>query len=78
MARKVAPVDVRLAAAVTGGEINVAAFCREHGVSRDTFYRWRNRYQDEGAGRARASIIDAEDLAGADVDRDRERGGGVA
>ena len=48
MARKVAPVDVRLAAAVTGGEINVAAFCREHGVSRDTFYRWRNRYRDEG------------------------------
>jgi transposase-like protein len=41
-------VDVRLAAAVTGGEINVAAFCREHGVSRDTFYRWRNRYRDEG------------------------------
>ena len=48
LARKVAPVDVRLAAAVTGGEINVAAFCREHGVSRDTFYRWRNRYRDEG------------------------------
>jgi transposase InsO family protein len=48
MARKVAPVDVRLAAAVTGGEINVAAFCREHGISRDTFYRWRNRYRDEG------------------------------
>lgn len=41
-------MDVRLAAAVTGGEINVAAFCREHGVSRDTFYRWRNRYRDEG------------------------------
>ena len=48
MARKVAPVDVRLAAAVTGGEINVTAFCREYGVSRDTFYRWRNRYRDEG------------------------------
>jgi transposase InsO family protein len=48
MARKVAPVDVRLAAAVTGGEINVAAFCRERGVSRDTFYRWRARYRDEG------------------------------
>src|SRR3954451_631339 len=48
MARRVARVDVRLAAAVTGGEINVAAFCREHGISRDTFYRWRNRYRDEG------------------------------
>ncbi len=48
MARRVVPVDVRLAAAVTGGEINVAAFCREQGVSRDTFYRWRKRYRDEG------------------------------
>jgi transposase InsO family protein len=48
MARKVAPVDVRLVAAVTGGEINVAAFCRDHDISRDTFYRWRNRYRDEG------------------------------
>jgi transposase InsO family protein len=48
MARKVAPVDVRLAAAVTGGEINVSAFCREHGISRDTFYRWRGRYRHEG------------------------------
>jgi transposase InsO family protein len=41
-------VDVRLAAAVTGEKINVAAFCREHGISRDTFYRWRRRYRDEG------------------------------
>ena len=41
-------MDVRLVAAVTGSEINVAAFCREHGISRDTFYRWRNRYRDEG------------------------------
>jgi transposase InsO family protein len=48
MARRVVPVDVRLAAAVTGGEINVAAFCREQGISRDTFYRWRKRYRDEG------------------------------
>lgn len=48
MARKVASVDVRLTAAVTGGEINVAAFCRAQGVSRDTFYRWRSRYLEEG------------------------------
>jgi len=41
-------VDVRLVAAVTGGEINVAAFCRERGISRDTFYRWRSRYRAEG------------------------------
>jgi transposase InsO family protein len=48
MARKVVPVDVRLAAAVASEAINVAAFCREHGVSRDTFYRWRDRYKEEG------------------------------
>lgn len=48
MARRVAPVDVRLMAAVAGGEINVAAFCRERGVSRDSFYRWRKRYLEEG------------------------------
>lgn len=48
MARKVAPVDVRLVAAVTGGEINVAAFCREQNISRDTFYRWKARYRAKG------------------------------
>jgi transposase InsO family protein len=37
-----------MVAAVTGGEINVAAFCRDRNISRDTFYRWRARYQDEG------------------------------
>lgn len=41
-------MDVRLVAAVTGGEINVAAFCREHGISRQTFYAWRRRYGEEG------------------------------
>jgi transposase InsO family protein len=41
-------MEVRLAAAVTGGEINVAGFCREQGISRDTFYRWRARYRAEG------------------------------
>lgn len=35
-------------AAVTGGEINVAAFCREMGVSRETFYVWRRRFAEEG------------------------------
>jgi transposase InsO family protein len=48
MARKVAPVDVRLAAAVTEGEINVAAFCRDRGISRQTFYEWRRRYKVDG------------------------------
>src|SRR4051812_14917941 len=48
MAQRVAPMDVRLVAAVTGVEINVSAFCRDHGISRDAFYRWRQRYVDEG------------------------------
>ena len=37
-------------AAVTGGELNVAAYCREQNISRDTFYRWRARYRAEGLG----------------------------
>ena len=28
--------------------VNVAAFCREHGISRETFYVWRRRYRAEG------------------------------
>jgi transposase InsO family protein len=35
-------------AAVSGGEINVAAFCREVGISRQTFYVWRRRFAEEG------------------------------
>src|SRR5512141_3052563 len=30
---------------VTG---NVARTCRYHGISRPTFYRWRNRYEEHG------------------------------
>jgi transposase InsO family protein len=48
MARKVAPVDVRLVAAIADSSINVAAFCRERGISRETFYAWRRRYRAEG------------------------------
>ena len=43
-------MDVKLAAAVAGtvrpGE--VAGFCREHGISRETFYKWRRRFLAEG------------------------------
>jgi transposase InsO family protein len=48
MAREVAPMDVRLRAAVASEDLNVAAFCRESGVSRETFYFWRRRYLAEG------------------------------
>ena len=50
MAREVAPVDLRLLAAISGelGELNVAALCREKGVSRKTFCKWRARYAAGG------------------------------
>src|SRR4051794_11482746 len=48
MAREVAPMDVRLRAALASEELNVAAFCREHDVSRQTFYAWKRRYRAEG------------------------------
>lgn len=41
-------MDVRLRIAVGSVDLNVSAFCREHGISRDTFYQWRRRYQAEG------------------------------
>jgi transposase InsO family protein len=43
-------MDVKLAAAIAGsvraGE--VSAFCREHGISRQTFYKWKGRYEAAG------------------------------
>lgn len=43
-------MDVKLAAGIAGtvrrGE--VAAFCRDHGISRQTFYKWRRRYTAAG------------------------------
>ena len=48
MAREVVPMDVRLRIAVASDELNVSAFCREHGVSRQTFYAWRRRYRAQG------------------------------
>jgi transposase InsO family protein len=41
-------MDVRLRAALASEDLNVAAFCREHGISRETFYVWRRRYRAEG------------------------------
>ena len=48
MAREVTPMDVRLRIAVASDELNVAAFCREQGVSRQTFYVWHRRYRTDG------------------------------
>ena len=41
-------MDVRMRIAVASAELNVAAFCREHGISRQTFYVWRRRYRAGG------------------------------
>lgn len=43
-------MDLRLLAAVSGelDGLNVVALCRERGVSRKTFYKWRARYRSEG------------------------------
>lgn len=53
MARRVVPVRVRLAIAafeaVDDGSASVSAVCRELGISRDTFYRYRARVRSEGA-----------------------------
>jgi transposase InsO family protein len=48
MAREVVPMDVRLKIAVASGDVNVSAFCSEHGISRQTFYVWRRRYRAMG------------------------------
>lgn len=41
-------MDVRLRAALASKELNVSSFCREHGISRETFYVWRRRYEADG------------------------------
>jgi transposase InsO family protein len=41
-------MDVRLMAALASEGVNVSAFCREHGISRETFYAWRRRYRADG------------------------------
>ncbi len=43
------PMSLRLAIArMDVTEVNVAEFCRDHGVSRDRFYEYRHRYAAEG------------------------------
>ena len=37
-------MDVRMAAALPDGVGDVAAFCRAHGISRQTYYKWRREY----------------------------------
>jgi transposase InsO family protein len=49
MAGKAVPMDVRLRIAVASEGLNVSAFCRDQGISRETFYAWRRRYRLEGS-----------------------------
>lgn len=48
MAQKVTAMDIRMAVALAGQVENVAAFCREHQISRQTFYKFRTRFDEQG------------------------------
>ncbi|MGB0972607.1 MAG: helix-turn-helix domain-containing protein, partial [Mycobacterium sp.] len=48
MAQKVTAMDIRMAAALVGQVQNVSAFCREKKISRETFYKFRSRFAEEG------------------------------
>lgn len=41
-------MDVRMATALAGAVPNVAVFCREQGISRQTFYKWQRRLAEGG------------------------------
>ena len=47
---------LRHAEEVTG---NVAATCHYYGISRPTFYKWRNRYEELGPRRAQGPQFEA-------------------
>lgn len=44
MAQKVTAMDIRMAAALAGQIANVAQFCRDHDISRETFYKYQRRF----------------------------------
>lgn len=48
MAGTVVAMDVRMAAALAQGVDDVAAFCRAQGISRQSYYKWKNRFEREG------------------------------
>jgi transposase InsO family protein len=48
MAWKVTAMDVRMAAALARGVDDVAAFCRAQQISRQTYYKWKKRFELEG------------------------------
>ena len=48
MAQKVTAMDIRAAAAFAGQIDNVSQFCRDRQISRQTFYKWRRRFGQNG------------------------------
>jgi transposase-like protein len=48
MAQKVTAMDIRMAAALAGQIENVAQFCRDNQISRETFYKFRRRFRESG------------------------------
>jgi transposase InsO family protein len=48
MAQKVTAMDIRVAAACAGQIDNVSAFCRRRKISRQTFYKYRCRFREDG------------------------------
>ncbi len=48
MAQKVTEMDIRMAAALAGQIENVAQFCRDNQISRETFYKYRRRFRYGG------------------------------
>ena len=55
MAQKVTAMDIRAATALAGQVENVAEFCREQQISRETFYKWRQRF-GAGFGRLQSGL----------------------
>jgi transposase InsO family protein len=48
MAGMVVAMDVRMAAALAQGVGDVAGFCRAQGISRQSYYKWKKRFETEG------------------------------
>jgi transposase InsO family protein len=50
MAQKVTAMDIRAATALAGQIDNVSQFCRDRQISRQTFYKYRRRFGEDGLG----------------------------
>jgi transposase InsO family protein len=50
MVQKVTAMDIRAATALAGQIENVSQFCRDQQISRQTFYKFRRRFEQEGLG----------------------------